>query len=133
MPIDISSLKVEPYCYGVSVAKKNMLCRHCGDIPKGAHILRSYANGESANICRGCMEKAMVAFHELDRLIAAGLPTSQEKTMTASSTVVLINPKYPRNVGAALRACSYWGTEELLYSYDKTQVAVSGYSIDPEI
>lgn len=32
------------------------------------------------------------------------------------SIIALTNPKYPHNVGAAIRACSCWGVEKLVWS-----------------
>lgn len=32
------------------------------------------------------------------------------------SLIALTNPKYPHNVGAAIRACSCWGIEKLVWS-----------------
>jgi tRNA(Leu) C34 or U34 (ribose-2'-O)-methylase TrmL len=38
--------------------------------------------------------------------------------------VVLIDPKYPHNVGAALRACSCWGIGQLWWTGDRVSVDV---------
>lgn len=40
--------------------------------------------------------------------------------------VVLINPKYPHNVGAALRACAAFGAEQLWVTGDRAQWEVTG-------
>ncbi len=40
------------------------------------------------------------------------------------STVILINPKFPHNVGAAVRACACWGIPELYWTGDRVQVAL---------
>jgi|SRR5579871_1931231 len=36
--------------------------------------------------------------------------------------VVLVNPKYPHNFAAAIRACSCFGVEELLYTGDRMDI-----------
>jgi hypothetical protein len=38
--------------------------------------------------------------------------------------VALINPKYPHNVGAALRACSCWGVGQLWWTGDRVALDV---------
>ena len=38
--------------------------------------------------------------------------------------VLLINPKYPHNVGAALRACSCYGVEQLWYTGNRVSISV---------
>jgi tRNA(Leu) C34 or U34 (ribose-2'-O)-methylase TrmL len=38
--------------------------------------------------------------------------------------VALIDPKYPHNVGAALRACSCWGIEQLWWSGDRVTLDI---------
>jgi tRNA(Leu) C34 or U34 (ribose-2'-O)-methylase TrmL len=38
--------------------------------------------------------------------------------------VALINPKYPHNVGAALRACSCWGLAQLWWTGDRVKLDV---------
>jgi tRNA(Leu) C34 or U34 (ribose-2'-O)-methylase TrmL len=38
--------------------------------------------------------------------------------------VALINPKYPHNVGAALRACSCWGVGQLWWTGDRVTLDV---------
>jgi tRNA(Leu) C34 or U34 (ribose-2'-O)-methylase TrmL len=42
------------------------------------------------------------------------------------TSVVLINPKYPHNVGASLRACAAFGVEKLLVTGDRAQWEVTG-------
>lgn len=39
--------------------------------------------------------------------------------------VALINPKYPHNVGAALRACSCWGLGQLWWTGDRVSLDVA--------
>ena len=48
-------------------------------------------------------------------------------------TVVLVNPKFPHNVGAALRACSCWGADSLLYTGHRVSMEASeGYRLPRE-
>jgi tRNA(Leu) C34 or U34 (ribose-2'-O)-methylase TrmL len=42
------------------------------------------------------------------------------------TSVVLINPKYPHNVGAALRACAAFGVDQLLVTGQRAQWEVTG-------
>jgi tRNA(Leu) C34 or U34 (ribose-2'-O)-methylase TrmL len=42
------------------------------------------------------------------------------------TSVILMNPKYPHNVGAALRACAAFGTDKLLVTGDRAQWEVTG-------
>lgn len=39
--------------------------------------------------------------------------------------VVLHNPKFPHNVGTALRACSCWGVDQLLWTGDRVTLDVA--------
>jgi tRNA(Leu) C34 or U34 (ribose-2'-O)-methylase TrmL len=47
-----------------------------------------------------------------------------EPTKGHAPAVVLIDPKYPHNVGAALRACSCWGIGQLWWTGDRVTVDV---------
>jgi tRNA C32,U32 (ribose-2'-O)-methylase TrmJ len=42
--------------------------------------------------------------------------------------VALIDPKYPHNVGAALRACSCWGVGQLWWTGDRVTLDVPSLS-----
>jgi tRNA(Leu) C34 or U34 (ribose-2'-O)-methylase TrmL len=47
------------------------------------------------------------------------------KTMKGRTpAVALIDPKYPHNVGAALRACSCWGVPQLWWTGDRVRLDV---------
>lgn len=39
--------------------------------------------------------------------------------------VILINPKFPHNVGTALRSCSCWGIDQLWWTGDRVRVDVA--------
>src|SRR5438309_11267464 len=38
--------------------------------------------------------------------------------------VILVDPKFPHNVGAAVRACACWGIPEMYWTGDRVQVAL---------
>src|SRR6202451_2034474 len=42
------------------------------------------------------------------------------------TAVILMNPKYPHNVGAALRACAAFGTDQLYVTGNRAQWEVTG-------
>jgi tRNA(Leu) C34 or U34 (ribose-2'-O)-methylase TrmL len=42
------------------------------------------------------------------------------------TSVILMNPKYPHNVGAALRACAAFGTDQLYVTGNRAQWEVTG-------
>ena len=42
------------------------------------------------------------------------------------TSVILMNPKYPHNVGAALRACAAFGADRLLVTGDRAHWEVTG-------
>src|SRR5271170_2890464 len=56
------------------------------------------------------------------------LSSSSPETLwsTSMTAVVLINPKYPHNVGAALRACAAFGATELYVTGDRAQWEITG-------
>ena len=47
-----------------------------------------------------------------------------QPTQGRPPAVALINPKYPHNVGAALRACSCWGVGQLWWTGDRVVLDV---------
>lgn len=49
---------------------------------------------------------------------------SRDKVQGRTPAVVLIDPKFPHNVGGALRACSCWGVRQLWWSGDRVTLDV---------
>ena len=47
-----------------------------------------------------------------------------QPTLGRPPAVALFNPKYPHNVGAALRACSCWGVAQLWWTGDRVTLDV---------
>ena len=47
-----------------------------------------------------------------------------DKTQGRPPAVVLVDPKFPHNVGGALRACSCWGVGQLWWSGDRVTLDV---------
>lgn len=60
-----------------------------------------------------------------DGAIIAGGDTVEKKTKGVPPAVLLWNPKLPHNVGAALRACSCWGLEQLWWSGHRVTLDVA--------
>src|SRR5262245_57493213 len=48
----------------------------------------------------------------------------RDKALGRAPAVVLIDPKFPHNVGGALRACSCWGLRQLWWSGDRVTLDV---------
>lgn len=44
--------------------------------------------------------------------------------MDIPPTIVLINPKYPHNLAAAVRACACWGATSLRYTGDRIETPI---------
>ena len=58
-----------------------------------------------------------------------------EKTESLTPSVVLYNPKYPHNVGAAVRACSNFGVGLLMFTGNRVSLEPSkkkGYRLPRE-
>jgi tRNA(Leu) C34 or U34 (ribose-2'-O)-methylase TrmL len=56
-------------------------------------------------------------------------------TKKDTPSIVLINPKYPHNVGAALRACSCFGAKNIIFTGDRVSLepkGVKGYRLPRE-
>ncbi len=49
-----------------------------------------------------------------------------KKKEGATPAVALVNPKYPRNVGAVLRSCSCFGVKQLWFSGNRVSLTPSG-------
>ncbi len=52
-------------------------------------------------------------------MCSANMPLDDNGGAKAQVAVVLINPKYPHNVGGALRACAALGAQDLLWTGDR--------------
>src|SRR6478672_9389859 len=66
---------------------------------------------------------ARCVLHPITRVLAAEAAMSN-LTKGRPPAVALIDPKYPHNVGAALRACSCWGIGQLWWTGDRVSLDV---------